>query len=200
MSRLDGDAALVLGLAAGLALLGGALGALVMHNVGDQPPEPAARTVIGGFPKCGADIPDVYERYRQDYLRAADPQLHGPTACQLARQGWFESQWKPDAVSPAGAIGIAQFEPATARDYGIDPRRPDEAITAQARYMAHLMGVWHHHHRTPEDIFALALASYNWGIGNLLRSQRRHGWIAWAEARPHVPQETQDYVRRITRG
>jgi len=187
-----------------LALLvfvgGGLIGTGVTFLSVDRTPEPVPAPVISGFPDCGQDIPNVHESYRDLYRAAAAATDHGPTACQLARQGWFESQWKPDVVSPAGAVGIAQFEPPTARDYGIDPRVPEEAISAQARYMAHLMGVFNHYHRTPADVFSLALASYNHGIGNMLKNQRRNGWITWAEARPHMPKETQDYVRRITRG
>ena len=175
----------------GMALLW--LAALLWTPHAPEPP----RTVIDGFPRCGGDIPAVPDTYAKAYLEAADGTDHAPTACQLARQGYFESHWKPDAVSPAGAVGIAQFEPATARDYGIDPLDPFQSIGAQARYMAHLMAVWHHHDRSPAEIFRLALASYNWGVGNLLKSQRVNGWITWAEARPHMPQETQSYVRRI---
>ena len=51
----------------------------------------------------------------------------------LAAQLDAESGWNPYAISPAGAQGIAQFMPGTARSYGLDdPFDPDAAIDAQA--------------------------------------------------------------------
>ncbi|SRR5260221_456573 len=44
----------------------------------------------------------------------------------LAKQLWVESRFKIDAVSTAGAQGIAQFMPATAEEFGIDPFVPEQ--------------------------------------------------------------------------
>ncbi len=80
----------------------------------------------------------------------------------LARLLWTESRYRADAVNPkSGALGIAQFMPATARELGIDPMDPFQAIPAAGRYLANLYrlaGTW-----------AGTLAAYNWGIGNLQR-------------------------------
>jgi soluble lytic murein transglycosylase-like protein len=76
----------------------------------------------------------------------------------LAAQLAAESNFDPDAVSPAGAQGIAQFMPATAAAYGLrDPFDPAAAIDAQAHLMSDLL-----------ERFAsipLALAAYNAGAG-----------------------------------
>lgn len=48
------------------------------------------------------------------------------------RQIGQESGFNPNAASPAGAKGIAQFMPATAAGYGIDPMKPMEALNAAA--------------------------------------------------------------------
>lgn len=97
----------------------------------------------------------------------------------LAAQLYAESNFNPFAVSPAGARGIAQFMPATARAYGLsDPTDPGAAIDAQARYMRDLLKRF----KTP----ALALAAYNAGPGNVAR----HGGIP-----PFA--ETQSYVARV---
>ena len=84
----------------------------------------------------------------------------------LARLLWQESRYREDIItgrvaSPAGALGIAQFMPATARDFGIDPLNPAQAIDAAGKYLRQLFnrfGNW------PE-----ALAAYNWGQGNVSR-------------------------------
>ena len=102
----------------------------------------------------------------------------------LARQAYQESHFRSDiisgaTVSPAGAQGIMQLIP---RFYpGVDPLDPAQAITAAAESMAtyyRQFGSW-----------ALALAAYNWGPGNVAK----HGGdsSSW-------PAETQNYVAQIT--
>lgn len=49
-----------------------------------------------------------------------------------------ESGWRPDAKSGAGAVGLAQFMPDTARGLGIDPNDPLQAIAGQAAYLRNL--------------------------------------------------------------
>jgi len=102
---------------------------------------------------------------------------------RLLRQ---ESGFSPDVIngtrtSKAGALGIAQFMPATARELGINPLDPNQAIPASGKYLAGLKnqtGDWNS-----------ALASYNWGIGNFLKK----GMGA-------APKETRDYVAKIGGG
>jgi hypothetical protein len=57
----------------------------------------------------------------------------------LYAQDYAESGLDPNAVSSAGAEGIAQFMPATAAEFGINPFNPQQAIQAQAEYMAQLI-------------------------------------------------------------
>ena len=101
----------------------------------------------------------------------------------LARLLWQESRFRPEIIdgrvkSSAGALGIAQFMPATARELGINPLKPDQAIPAAGRYLASLyrrFGSW-----------AEALAAYNWGQGNVARK----GLSA-------APLETRNYFGQI---
>lgn len=56
----------------------------------------------------------------------------------LISQGNAESGFNPNAVSSTGAVGIAQFEPATAQQFGINPSNPIQSINAQAQYLSQL--------------------------------------------------------------
>lgn len=102
----------------------------------------------------------------------------------LAAQLRQESGFNPNAVSPAGATGISQFMPGTAREMGVtDPTNPDQAIPAGARYL-----------RQNIDRFGgsvpLGLAAYNAGPG---RVERAGGDIS------RLPAETQGYVAALSR-
>jgi soluble lytic murein transglycosylase-like protein len=105
---------------------------------------------------------------------------NGVSARLLAAQLSAESGFNPRAVSPAGAQGIAQFMPATARAVGLaDPFDPDAAIAAQGRLMAKLIAQF----GSP----TLALAAYNAGPGA----------VAACSCVPPYP-ETRAYVAQIS--
>lgn len=127
---------------------------------------------------AGTALPSfVPDRYRTPLLRAA---AHwNVSAALLAGQLLAESNFDPNAGSPAGAQGIAQFMPSTAAAYGLrNPYDPVEAIDAQAHLMSDLL----HQFGDPP----LALAAYNAGP-------------ALVEACNCIPDypETQAYVSRI---
>ena len=94
----------------------------------------------------------------------------------LAAQLYAESNFNPFARSPAGAEGIAQLVPGTARMYGLaDPFDAERAIDAQAHMMSDLLKRF--------GTIALALAAYNAGAGAVVR----HGGIPpFAETRAYV--------------
>lgn len=100
----------------------------------------------------------------------------------FARLIWTESRFDVNAVSPAGAEGIAQFMPATALRRGLrnsfDPR---EALPASATYLAAL--------RLRFGNLGLAAAAYNAG------EERVERWLA---GRSDLPLETENYVLHIT--
>ncbi|HEY1133167.1 MAG TPA: transglycosylase SLT domain-containing protein, partial [Nocardioides sp.] len=94
----------------------------------------------------------------------------------IARQ---ESSFDPAAVSPAGARGLMQLMPATARGLGVtDAFDPAQAVDGAGRLVRDLL--------TRFDRVDLALAAYNAGPGAVLR----HGGIP-----PYA--ETQHYVRQV---
>ena len=73
-----------------------------------------------------------------------------------------ESAWNPSAVSSAGAVGLGQFMPATAAEFGVNRRDPISSINGAARYLRYLM-----------DYFGgdldKAIYAYNGGMGNVER-------------------------------
>src|SRR3954452_9475029 len=80
----------------------------------------------------------------------------------LASQLYAESGFNPFANSPAGAQGIAQFMPGTARSYGLsNPYDPVAAIDAQAHLMSDLLRRF--------GKVSRALAAYNAGAGAVER-------------------------------
>ncbi len=110
--------------------------------------------------RSGALPSFVPARYRDTILRAS--QRWNVGAALLSAQIYAESGFNPFARSPAGAQGIAQFMPGTARSYGLrNPFDPEAAINAQARLMRD--------HLRQFASVPLALAAYNAGPGAVSR-------------------------------
>ncbi len=103
---------------------------------------------------------------------------HGVDPALLAAVASQESGFDSRAVSSAGAQGLMQFMPATARGLGVNPQDPASAVNGAAKYLSDLTRQFG---STP-----LALAAYNAGPGAVSRS----GGI------PPYP-ETQNYVRAV---
>lgn len=133
------------------------------------------------MPKDLRDPPHPPLRYAAQVRNAAS--LYGIQYRLLVAVLWTESRFRPDIIdgttkSPAGALGIAQFMPATAASLGIDPLDPDQAIPACARYLAQLhflFGSWRH-----------AVAAYNCGPSRLAQG-----------GLDHVPPETKAYLAKV---
>lgn len=90
-----------------------------------------------------------------------------------------ESDFNPQAVSHAGARGLMQLMPATARSLGvIDSFDPEQNVMGGTRFLKDML------QRYNGNVDA-ALAAYNWGPGNV-------------DKRPdHLPRETRDYLARV---
>jgi len=137
-------------------------------NIGEEGEKKLFGHTIGQWPIQGEDEYNYkkgYNKYTPNWVKpivdkAAD-KYKVPTII-LTSQQFKESSFRKNAVSKAGAVGISQFMPATARKYGlkvndkVDERLdPDKAIPAQARLMADLKkqyGSWER-----------ALSAYNSG-------------------------------------
>ncbi|WP_456600133.1 transglycosylase SLT domain-containing protein [Blastococcus sp. SYSU DS0616] len=135
-------------------------------------PEPAGATTVA--PATASTLAGV--PYADLFTRAAS--RHGVDAPLLAAVAQQESGFNSSAVSPAGAQGLMQFMPATARGLGVDALDPASAIDGAARYLSSLTRQF--------GSTELALAAYNSGPGTV----SRYGGI------PPYP-ETQNYVRSV---
>jgi soluble lytic murein transglycosylase len=108
-----------------------------------------------------------------------------------------ESYYNPSARSPVGAVGLMQLMPPTSREIA---RRLHTSSNAEDPHVNIRLGTYYFKQLT--DMFngsqLLAVASYNAGMGNVLR---------WRRAAPHRPldefiesmpfQETRNYVKRV---
>ncbi|SET96669.1 lytic transglycosylase domain-containing protein [Geodermatophilus poikilotrophus] len=135
---------------------------------------PAETASTGSGTATGASLSGV--PYADLFTRAGS--RHGVDPALLAAVAKQESGFNASAVSPAGAQGLMQFMPATARGLGVDPLDPASAVDGAARYLAGLTEQF--------GSTELGLAAYNAGPGTV----RRYGGIP-----PYA--ETQNYVRSV---
>ena len=169
-------------------------------------------------------IPRAAYQHRDTLIRAVHAVwgLDAPVAV-LAAQVHTESLWKADAVSPVGAMGIAQIMPSTARwlpdiapalrGTSPAPYNPGWALRAMCEY-----DLWLHDRQSamsagatlaPCDRMSFALSGYNGGLG-WVRKDRirardrgldpdRYAAVATVNAgRSRAAwKENRDYVRRI---
>jgi soluble lytic murein transglycosylase-like protein len=94
---------------------------------------------------------------------------------------------RANAVSPAGAIGVMQLMPATARGLGVrDPYDPEQNIEGGVKYLAQLQRKY----QDPK----LAAIAYNWGPGNTDK------WLASGADISRLPRETRGYIQNLAEG
>jgi Transglycosylase SLT domain/SPOR domain len=141
-------------------------------------PDPGVRCTADGTLciRLGSYIPDVCGAIETTARgNALDPNF-------FVRLIWKESLFDAAAISPAGALGIAQFMPGTARLRGLsDPFNPATALEASARYLAELSRGYGN--------IGLAAVAYNGGEARAERFIAGDGGLA---------PETRAYVEAIT--
>jgi len=175
------------------------------------PPEFVAQVwgYVQGFMRSPGDMKLMLRRSRtlQPRIRAILAQEHLPEA--VAYVAWVESKLDSMQVSRAGAVGLWQLMPATARERGLkidleiparDERtRVDKSTRAAARYLAEML-----RDQGPE-YFMLVLASYNRGHNALkslkqkiddpmLGSTRKYWYLV---ERRMLTEETRMYVPKV---
>lgn len=92
---------------------------------------------------------------------------------------WQESRWRHDAVSSAGARGLTQLMPGTARYLGVNPDDPMQNLEGGARYLRMQLDRF-------DGNLVHALAAYNAGPGRVIKA----GGV------PNI-RETRNYVAAI---
>lgn len=163
---------------------------LVEHGIWRKPPtissEPPAtdtgRTYLPyRYPKPQGSAPSGFRRASYlPHVYAAEAQYSLPSGL-LDALVWTESRYNPMAISKAGAAGLGQLMPGTARDLGVSNRfDPKANILGAARYLRQMLDKF--------GVVHLALAAYNAGPGAVERAGGipRNG-------------ETPAYVREVLR-
>jgi soluble lytic murein transglycosylase-like protein len=141
-----------------------------------EPESSASPSISDIAPDQAASLDDLCSAL---LMSAQDNDLPVPFFANLI---WQESRLRDDAVSPVGALGIAQFMPKVAMASGLDnPFDPRQAIPASARLLREL--------RAHFGNLGYVAAAYNAG------ARRVSEWLARGRALPH---ETRDYVLRVT--
>ncbi|WP_267411837.1 transglycosylase SLT domain-containing protein [Pantoea sp. GM_Pan_4] len=151
--------------------------------------------------KTGFDPRSIGEWTRNKFFKRPEPSKNGaallgwlePTLNNLEQMYWLpegllrsvaiaESSGDPNAMSGAGAQGLFQLMPGTAKDLGLRGNEsfdPVKSAGAAAKYLSQLL-------KANGGDLSKALASYNWGIGNV----QKHGMAL-------MPEETRNYIPRV---
>ena len=147
-------------------------------NVAELPHDP--QRILTELKASNAPAPSFAEAICLSLARAS--LANGLPIDFFTRLIWQESHFNPRAQSYAGAQGIAQFMPATARARGLaDSFEPFTAIEQSARFLSEL--------RAQFGNLGLAAAAYNSGPGRVR---------AWLDGRGQLPLQTRAYVQIIT--
>lgn len=97
----------------------------------------------------------------------------------LASQAFQESRFEPRALSWAGAMGLLQLMPGTARERGVgDPYDPEQNVAGAVSFLDWLIQLWADKVEDETERLKFILASYNAGPGHVLDARRlaeKHG-------------------------
>lgn len=153
--------------------------------LGEETEEPEETRIAAVAPRAPVPRPDILSAIEETALRYGSHR--GLRVANITVTDWLnlyranieiESAYNPDAVSHAGAIGLGQLMPETARVLGVDPNNWRQNLDGSARYLAAMLAEF--------GDAQLALAAYNAGPDAV----RAHSGI------PPF-QETQYHVQRV---
>lgn len=139
---------------------------LIAHDYSARPESEVSSEPASAAWKAAIHIADPPRSFRESLylpmIREAEVRYELPPRL-LQALIWAESRFDPLAISPAGAAGLAQLMPATARELGVANRHdPAQSIDGGARYLRQMLDRFGAIH--------LALAAYNAGPGAVARA------------------------------
>jgi soluble lytic murein transglycosylase-like protein len=146
----------------------------VVSPASDKTVDQSGQPIVPAYAYSDVNPPPVPAQFATALKQAAVSANISPTL--LAALVWQESRWNPQALSPKGAMGLAQLMPATARDLGVNPADPIANLVGGARYLRYLLDEF-------DGNVEKALAAYNAGPG---RVRSAGGVPAIAETRNYV--------------
>ncbi len=141
---------------------------------------PATAKLVRDSPPSPEDLHDLL-------TKAANTEGVDPALVQSVAK--VESDFRQDAISKKGALGLMQLMPSTAKGLGVDAASVRENALGGARYLRALLIEYHYNS-------ALALAAYNAGPGAV----RKFGGVPpYEETRKYVAKVTREYDRQVVR-
>jgi len=162
--------------------------------------------VLSPWAYCTEYSSSYRSEYDEEFKSQSARWMQGYDWRLLKAQCIQESRLNPDAVSSAGAEGLCQFMPTAwsevQRKFGTNAQRTvaRESIRGAAWYMHRMIRNWDRRERTRIQVFYLAAASYNAGLGTVLKSQKRcDDGRLFEELFICLPAETQLYPIHIQR-
>jgi soluble lytic murein transglycosylase-like protein len=160
----------------------GAANWVVISPASDQTVDQNGQPIVPAYAYSATSPAPVPPQFAAALTQASAAANVSPSL--LAALVWQESRWNPQAVSPKGAMGLAQLMPGTARDLGVNPADPLQNLVGGARYLRQLLDQF-------DGSVEKALAAYNAGPA---RVRSAGGVPAIAETRAYVS----SIVRRIS--
>lgn len=172
-----------------------------------QPPAPLTRPPVINPDQTGQFIPhyDLWVQRLQARPKPTGADRYLPLLgnvfiaaglpSELAWLAEVESTFNPAAGSPAGARGLFQLMPATAKELGLSIFMPDERKDPEksAGAAAHLLIILY----KKFGDWPLALAAYNAGAGRVRRTLNEKNATTFAEIASALPAETRMYVPKV---
>ena len=143
--------------------------------------KPAIQIVVVHEAYTGKPLYHIADKILYDRMVNRVARTYGLESALLHAVISVESRYSPKAVSKAGAIGLMQLMPETARRYGVaDPLDPLQNLRGGARYLRYLLKKYNNDRN-------LALAAYNAGEASVAK---------YGNQIPPYP-ETTEYVPRV---
>ncbi|MFZ2162139.1 MAG: lytic transglycosylase domain-containing protein [Sideroxyarcus sp.] len=144
-------------------------------------PNPVTQIAVVPEAYTGKPLSNIADKIIYDRMVDRIALTYGLESALLHAVISVESRYSPKAVSKAGAIGLMQLMPETARQYGVaDPLDPLQNLRGGARYLRYLLKKYNNDRH-------LALAAYNAGEASVAK---------YGNKIPPYP-ETTSYVPRV---